>query len=139
MHNAGHEALFVPIGYFLLFVMLKTKRKNRLKFFFSLKIASFQKFVFPSTSWVHKNALITTTGIVRNTFEILQIIPEGLPHSIMQEKMGQNLLPREDILFLKKLVLDLLGPKEMIISLAQNLSKNHVCPYELCHDICHIR
>ena len=120
--------LRAPMGLFLLFFMLITTRKSRLKFFFTWKIASFQKFVFSSTSWVHKNALIGSSVIVRIASEPLQIINGGLSHSIIREKIGQNILPREDSLFLKNLVLDLLGLKKMIISLAQNWSENHVCP-----------
>ena len=84
------------------------------------KIASFQKFVFSSISWVQKNAIIKSTVIVRIAFEPLQIIKGGLSHSIMRGKKGRKLLPREDSLFLKNLVLDVIGPKETVISLAQN-------------------
>ena len=40
---------------------------------------------------------------------------------------------------MRNFVLDFLGAKEIIISLAQYLSKYHVCPYELFPDICHVR
>ena len=57
----------------------------------------------------------------------------------MREKIGQNILPREDSLFFKSLVLDFLGPKEMIISLAQYLSKNLVYSYKLFPEVFHAR
>ena len=34
---------------------------------------------------------------------------------------------------------DLLGPEEVILSIAQNLSKYLVCPYKLITDVCHTR
>ena len=92
--------------------------------------------MFSTNSWVHNNALISSTV---KKFEPFQIIPGCLSHSRMREKIGENLFPREDSLFLKNLVLDLLGPKEMIESLAHYLSEKHVCPYDVFHDICHIR
>ena len=45
----------------------------------------------------------------------------------------------KDIVFLNNLILDFLGLKKMIFSIAQYLSENHVCPYELFHDLCHVR
>ena len=106
--------------FFAVVCHVKYYEKKQVKVFFTWKIASFQKFAFSSTSWVQKNAIIKSTIIVRIAFEPLQIINGGLSHSIMREKMGQKLLPREDSLFLKNLVLDFLGPKETVISLAQN-------------------
>ena len=123
--------------------MCNSKRKKLPNFLFFGKIASFQKYAFSSTSWVQKNALIISTVIVRIAFEPLQIINGGLSHSIMREKIGQSLLPRENSLFLKNLVLDFLGPKEMIISLAQYLSENHVYSYKLFPEVffvvCHVK
>ena len=95
--------------------------------------------MFSKTSWVLKNALISSIVIVRNTFEPLQIIPWCLSHSIMREKKVNSLCHEKIAFFLKYLVLDLLGPKEMIKSLAHYLSEKHVCPYDLFHDICLIR
>ena len=34
---------------------------------------------------------------------------------------------------------DLLGPEEVILSFAQNLSKYLECPYKLITDVCHVR
>ena len=75
-----------PYGLFSVVFHAKNYEKKQFKFFFTWKIAFFQKFVFSSTSWVHKNALISSRVIVRIASEPLQIINVGLSHSIMREE-----------------------------------------------------
>ena len=118
---------------------VKYYEKKHVKVFSLERLPLFKNLRFHQPPGSKKNALISSTVIVRIAFEPLKIINGGLSHSIMREKIGQNLLPREDSLFLKNLVLDLLGPKKMIKSLAQYLSNYHVCPYELFPYICHVR
>ena len=102
--------------------MLDTTREKG-QIFFSLETMPLQKFVFSTTPWVLKNAIISSTVIVRITFEPLQTTPGRLLHSVIRKKGAKVFYHREDSLFLKILVLDFLGPEEMMKSRAQFLSK----------------
>ena len=82
---------------------------------------------------------MTSTVFVRICFRPLQNVPWCLSCSIKREEIGQFFCQRKDIVFLNSLILDFLGLKKMIFSLAQYLSENHVRPYELFLDLCHVR
>ena len=61
-------------------------------------------------------------------------------NSIIWGKAGQNLLSLWKLFFFGMFVsIDLLGPKEMIISFAWKLSKNLVDLYKLFFDVCQTR
>ena len=61
-------------------------------------------------------------------------------HARQNEKnQAKTFSHRECSLFLKNLVLDILGPREMIIELAQYLSKRLVCHYNLFPEVCDTR
>ena len=60
--------------------------------FFTGKIAFFfQSLCFQQPFRCYRNDLVTSTVIVRSSCGLLWIIPWGLSHSIMQEKIGQKL------------------------------------------------
>ena len=90
LHKAGHEALFVPIGCFLSFVMLNTTSKNRPMFFFTGDIASFQKIVFSTNSWVLKKCSYKFHSICQNFFWNLKNCPGRFVTLDNTKKIGQN-------------------------------------------------
>ena len=87
----------------------------------------------------YRNDLITSTVSVGIPFEPLQIVFWGLSHSIKGEKIGQTFCHREDSLFLKNLVIEVLGPEETILMPAENLAKYLVSPFKLFPDVFHVR
>ena len=120
--------------------MLNTTRKNRLNFFFHLKVCLFSKICVFINLLGPKKCSYMFHSNCQNCFWTLSDHPRVfVTLDNARRKKGQNLLPREHSVLLNNLVLELLGPKEMIISLAHYLSEKHVCPYDLFHDICHIR
>ena len=59
---------------------------------------------------------------------------------MVRGKTGQSFLSSwEQLIFVMFVSIDLLGPKEMILSFAQYLSKYIVDPDILLPDICHVR
>ena len=62
--------------------------------------------------------------------------PWGLFHSIMNRKKVQKFSTLWKKTFFEMIVpIDLLGPKEMIFSFAQKMSKNLVDPFKMISDI----
>ena len=56
-----------------------------------------------------------------------------------KEKGAKIICHRENLFFETFLSIDLLGPKKMINTLAQYMSKNIVDPHKLLFDVCHTR
>ena len=72
---------------------LENARKNMPKAFLQWKacLNFFKILCFQQPLRCYKNDLVTSTVIVRSSCGLLWIIPWGLSHSIMQEKIGQKL------------------------------------------------
>ena len=86
---------------------------GRLPFFF--KKLCFQQ---PLICW--RNDLITSIVIVKKPFEHLKTVPGGLSQLIFLRKVSQNLLlQREQLIFEKNLAIDLLGPRDKLLSIAK--------------------
>ena len=107
--------------------------KKLAKIFSSLEKLFFSKHcVFNQHLRCHGNDLITSTVTIKLHVGPLQIVSWGLSHSITPEKNVKFFCHWKDIVFFgKNVVLDFLGPKEKILSLAQYLLNYLVCPYKL--------
>ena len=93
-------------------------REKKAKTFFSLeRLLFFSKLcVFQQLLRCYRSDVITSTVIVGIPFEPLQIVPWGLSHSIIRERMGQNNFLLERLLFFQKFVFfnNFLGVTEVI-------------------------
>ena len=116
------------------------QQKRGQKLFFTGKIVFLKHCVFNQHLRCHGNDLITSTVTVKLHVGPLQIVSWGLSHSIIPEKNVKFFCNWKDIVFFwKNVVLDFLGPKEKILSLAQYLLNYPVCPYKLFLHIFNVR
>ena len=108
----------------------KNEKKGPIVFFLTGKIAFFFKklcFQQPLICW--RNDLITSIVIVKKPFEHLQTVPVGLSQLIFLRKVSQNLLsPWEQLIFEKNLAIDLLGPRDKLLSIAKRTSNKPCGP-----------
>ena len=87
-----------------------------------------------------RNDLITSIVVVKKPFEHLQTVPRGLSQLMFLRKVGQNLLsPWEQIIFEKILAIDLLGPRDKLLSIAKKCQTNLVVPQKKFPDLCYVR
>ena len=86
------------------FLTLDYTRKKGPKQFLTGKIAFFSKvWVFQQLLRCYRSDLRTCTKIVGILFGPLQIVPWGLSHSIIREKMAKTFFSLERLLFFSKL------------------------------------
>ena len=125
----------------LRFVTLdNTRKKGPLFFFLTGKIAFFFEKLFfqqPLKSW--RNDIITSTVIVKELFWHLKTVPWGLSQLILLRKVSQKLLSLwEQLIFEKILAIDLLGPRDKLLSPAKYLSNKTCGPSKKFPDLCYV-
>ena len=102
----------VPWG--LLHSLMREKKAKNIS---SLeRLPFFKKFCFQQPPRCYRTDLVTSTVIAKKPWEPLRMVPWGLSHSIIGEKIGQNLFfTGKTGFFFKIFVFNKpLGPKEMI-------------------------
>ena len=122
LHNKCQNRLWTFKKCSLTFVMFEKASENRPKSFHQWKdCLLFKKFCFQQPPRSYKNALISSTVLARKACGSLWIVAAWCSwHWMSRRKMGQNLSSSWKQLFHEMfLSIDLLGPKEMILSVAQ--------------------